>query len=154
MRRITEGFWNVGSNTKILFYWLAFFCGALPASGQTADEAWFPTGEPELHELQPSLIPLLSEEEYRKLAEAMQGNPAFIAVRDTPPGLSGDLRFGANLSYSGKNRSFVLAGNDKRGYLLYADLNGSGTLKAVAYHSSLFAHRFFLYSFRPRLAWY
>jgi len=128
MHRITERLSNVRSTTKILVCWLVCSCGALSASDQPHAEAWFPTGEPELLEWEPSLIPLLSEEEYRTLAEAMQGNPAFIALRDTPPALSQNVRFGSNLSYSGKNRSFALAGNDKRGYVLYADLNGSGTL--------------------------
>ena len=118
VHRITERLWNVRSTTKILVCWLVCSCGALSASDQPHAEAWFPTGEPELLEREPSLIPLLSEEEYRTLAEAMQGNPAFIALRDTPPALSQDVRFGSNLSYSGKNRSFALDGTDKRGLVV------------------------------------
>ena len=91
-------------------------------------EMWFPTKAPELHETENSLIPLLSAEDYRSLMERMKNNAAFVGIQKMPADLSERARFGFNLTYSGRNRSFVLDETEDGGYLLYADVNGNGDL--------------------------
>ncbi len=70
----------------------------------------------------------LSEEEYRKIADRLANWPNFVAMKEKPKQLTRNARFGLNLSYGGLNRSWILDGDEKQGYVLYADLNANGNL--------------------------
>ena len=70
----------------------------------------------------------MPEEEYRKIAERLSKNPRFVPIKRKPTGLTAGAKFGFNLGFGGLNRSWVLEGDDKQGYVLYADLNGNGDL--------------------------
>jgi thiol-disulfide isomerase/thioredoxin len=70
----------------------------------------------------------MPEEEYRKIAERLSKNPRFVGMKRKPAGLTAGAKFGFNLSFGGLNRSWVLDGDDRQGYVLYADINGNGDL--------------------------
>jgi len=70
----------------------------------------------------------MPEEEYRKIAERLSKNPKFVPMKRKPAGLTPGAKFGFNISFGGLNRSWVLDGDDRQGYVLYADLNGNGDL--------------------------
>lgn len=70
----------------------------------------------------------MTEEEYSKMVGAFSKMPNFVGVKQKPKELSANARFGFNLSFGGFNRSWVLDGNSKDGYVLYADLNANGDL--------------------------
>jgi thiol-disulfide isomerase/thioredoxin len=70
----------------------------------------------------------MNEEDYRKLAERLSKNPRFMPIKRKPTKLTSNARFGFNLSFGGLNRAWVLDGDAKDGYVLYADLNGNGDL--------------------------
>ena len=76
-----------------------------------------------------STVVSLSDEDYRKFAEAMSNNKSSVVlIKRKPPTLSSNARFGFNLSFGGLNRGWALDGNAVDGYVLYADLNGNGDL--------------------------
>ena len=70
----------------------------------------------------------MPEQEYRKIAEKLSNNPRFVPIKRKPTGLTAVAKFGFNLTFGGLNRSWVLDGDEKQGYVLYADLNGNGDL--------------------------
>ncbi|HKA18436.1 MAG TPA: TlpA disulfide reductase family protein [Blastocatellia bacterium] len=70
----------------------------------------------------------LPEQEYLKIADQLSKNPRFVPIKRRPTALTAAARFGFNLTFGGLNRSWVLDGDEKRGYVLYADLNGNGDL--------------------------
>ena len=70
----------------------------------------------------------LPEQEYRKIAEKLSNNPRFMPIKRKPTGLTAAAKFGFNLTFGGLNRSWVLDGDEKQGYVLFADLNGNGDL--------------------------
>jgi len=70
----------------------------------------------------------MPEGEYRKIADRLTKIPTFVPIRQKPAGLTGAAKFGFNLTFGGLNRSWVLDGDDRQGYVLYADLNGNGDL--------------------------
>ena len=70
----------------------------------------------------------MPEEQYRKTAEQQSKNPRFVPIKRTPSGLTAGAKFGFNLVFGGLNRSWILDGDEKQGYVLYADLNGNGDL--------------------------
>ena len=70
----------------------------------------------------------LSEDEYTKIADQLSTSKYFIRISQKPTQMSGNARFGFNLAFGGLNRSWILDGDEKRGYTLYADLNANGNL--------------------------
>ena len=70
----------------------------------------------------------MTEEGYQKLATQLAKMPAFVLMTKKPAGLGPQARFGIGLTYGGRNRSWALDGDDKAGYVLYADLNANGDL--------------------------
>jgi thiol-disulfide isomerase/thioredoxin len=70
----------------------------------------------------------LSEEEYNKIADQHSTSKYFIRISQKPTQLSSGARFGSNLTFGGFNRSWVIDGDEKQGYKLYADLNANGNL--------------------------
>ena len=70
----------------------------------------------------------MPEGEYRKIADRLSKNSSFVPIKRKPAGLTAAAKFGFNLTFGGLNRSWVLDGDDRQGYVLYADLNGNGDL--------------------------
>ena len=89
----------------------------------------FQTGPPELAPSEGGISFPMREAEYRKFAES--GLPNLIPVRKAPPGISADALYGYNFVVGGKNRGWVLDGNNQRGWLLYLDMDGTGDLTNV-----------------------
>ncbi|HEY2930720.1 MAG TPA: TlpA disulfide reductase family protein [Acidobacteriota bacterium] len=86
-------------------------------------------GEPELIDVGPASIMLaMPEAEYRQIAEraAKSGKLALIKIK--PPNLMPDAKFGFGLLFGDRGVSWVLDGNDRAGYTLYADLNANEDL--------------------------
>jgi thiol-disulfide isomerase/thioredoxin len=95
-------------------------------------EMWFPTGQPEFVEPRNPLAaaaPLMTKAAYDRLVEQSANFAALIPIRELPPALSPAARFGVNLVWAERNRGYVVDGDDARGYTLYADLNGNGSLR-------------------------
>jgi thiol-disulfide isomerase/thioredoxin len=70
----------------------------------------------------------MTEADYQKLAAQVAKSPSFVAIAKRPAGASTSARYGINLSYAGKNRGWMLDGDDTAGYTLYPDLNANGDL--------------------------
>jgi thiol-disulfide isomerase/thioredoxin len=70
----------------------------------------------------------MEEEEYRKKTAQLSKNSYFPSIKLKPPGLTANAGYGYGLVFAGLNRSWILDGDAKRGYVLYADLNGNGDL--------------------------
>lgn len=68
------------------------------------------------------------EEVYRKKTFQLAQHSWFPSIKRKPGGLSTKARFGFGLTFAGLNRSWILDGDEQRGYILYADLNGNGDL--------------------------
>ncbi len=87
------------------------------------------TGEPELIESGGGGVMLaMTEDEYQKLAAQLTKMAAFVPMKNKPANLSPQARFGINFVLEGRNRSWALDGDEKKGYTLYADLNANGDL--------------------------
>ena len=104
---------------------ILFGCGSLHAAPQAPVTA--NTEAPELLK-GAGMAFALPEEEYRKIAERLSKMSSFVSIKRKPAGLTPAAKFGFNLTFGGLNRSWVLDGDDKQGYILYADLNGNGDL--------------------------
>jgi peroxiredoxin len=57
--------------------------------------------------------------------------PNLIAIGKPPAGISGSAMYGYNFVVAGKNRGWVLDGDEQRGWVLYLDMDGTGDLSAV-----------------------
>jgi thiol-disulfide isomerase/thioredoxin len=87
------------------------------------------TGKPELLEAgSGAVLFAMTEENYQKLAAQLENTPAFIPMKKKPANLGPQARFGINFVLEGTNRTWVLDGNEEKGYILHADLNGNGDL--------------------------
>lgn len=89
------------------------------------------TGEMELLEGgEGELLPAWTEEEYQKLTARIAKARNFLPMTRKPERLSAQARFGLNLQIENDPRimTWVLDGDEKKGYLLYADLNANGDL--------------------------
>ena len=106
------------------------------ASSAPPQALQFPTGRPELVEPEDPATgaqrPLMSQGEYARMVEGFKREPSFVPIRELPESLSPSARFGINFVFGGKNHGFVVDGDATRGFLLFADLNGNGILRAVA----------------------
>lgn len=74
------------------------------------------------------LMEAMGEDEYRKKTAQLSKSSFFPSIKRKPPILSANARYGSGLIFAGLNRSWILDGDEKRGYILYADLNGNGDL--------------------------
>ena len=106
----------------LLLNWKSPFEVVLPQTTVTAN-----TELPVLLESGGTVVSM-TEEDYRKLADRLSKNPSFVPIKRKPTKLTANARFGINLVFGGLNRSWALDGDDKEGYVLYADLNGNGDL--------------------------
>lgn len=87
------------------------------------------TGEPKLLETGGGgVLFARTEENYQKLAAQLVNSSAFIPMKRKPPNLGPQARFGINFVLEGSNRTWALDGNEEKGYILHADLNGNGDL--------------------------
>lgn len=95
-----------------------------------AQEAEFVAGTeaPVIFEKGSFRIEAMSEELYRKKTFQLAQNSWFPSIKRKPPRLTANARFGFGLSFAGLNRSWILDGDAKSGYVLYADVNGNGDL--------------------------
>jgi len=100
------------------------------ASPQT-DELWFTTAPPEFVEptrLSDRVTPLLDRTAYAQFTTRHRSDIGFVLIRESPRNLSPRARFGFNFIVPGQNRGYIVDSDGASGYLLYADLNGNGTV--------------------------
>lgn len=89
----------------------------------------FATSEPEAPLGVYKQVASETEEEYqKKLAERVAKDTTFVPLKRKPGGLSPAARFGSNFSLEGHNLSWVLDGDEQKGYVIYVDLNANGDL--------------------------
>jgi thiol-disulfide isomerase/thioredoxin len=91
----------------------------------------FPTGPAELSKRSNATFPM-DAEHYAKFVEQMQGNSPIIPIRKIPANLSANARYGYNFLVGGKNRGWIIDGDDAKGWVLYLDWKGDGDLSATA----------------------
>lgn len=73
--------------------------------------------------------PLMSDARYQQFVQQQGRTSAdFVPIQKKPAGLSPGAQFGINLILRGRNLSWAIDGDDKAGYVLYADWNGNGDL--------------------------
>src|SRR6185437_5684287 len=65
--------------------------------------------------------------EYQKFAAWAEGRANIKLIRQLPPNLSPDYRFGVNFVYESANHGWILD-RDSDGYKLFLDLKGDGDL--------------------------
>lgn len=109
---------------------VAFSTVIVPASPQT-DELWFPTEPPKFIEptnLSDRVSPLLDRTAYAQFAARHGSDVLFVPIRESPPHLSVRARYGFNFIVPGQNRGYIVDSDGAFGYVLYADLNGNGTV--------------------------
>jgi len=90
----------------------------------------FFTGSPELSNVGYLGGPM-DRNEYRAFVEKVEKDNLFVTVRKSPSNLSSSARYGANFLVGGKNRGWILDGDDHRGWLLYLDWKGNGDLSGA-----------------------
>lgn len=84
----------------------------------------FFTGAPELLKSDVPYVPM-DQKEYRAFVETHKWA---VAVRKSPANLSSNAGYGYNFVVGGKNRGWILDGDDHRGWVLYLDWKGNGDL--------------------------
>ncbi len=70
----------------------------------------------------------MTEADYLTLMKQLAGSPVFVPMTKKPDGLSPQARFGVNFVLEGRNRAWILDGDDAHGYIFYADINANGDL--------------------------
>jgi peroxiredoxin len=106
---------------------LALTIGA--QSSETKPSLTATTAEPTPLEIGKGLeLPALTEEKYQKHVAPLP--PNFLRIKQRPAKLSSQARFGYNLRFEAAptSVSWILDGDEQRGYVLYADLNANGDL--------------------------
>lgn len=106
---------------------LTIAISASPAAFQ-ARPITAPTGKAELIETGAGASFAMTEADYQKLVKQLAHMPAFVPMTKKPEGLGPHARFGVNFVFEGRNRTWVLDGDNANGYIFYADLNGNGDL--------------------------
>jgi CubicO group peptidase (beta-lactamase class C family) len=113
---------------KIFFAMSLIYALAAAGYGFSAQENIALTGAPVINSKEPAKMVALSEDEYKQLVPKLVQIPQFVPVRRKPSGLTKNAKFGFNFSFAGLNRSWIADGDKKKGFTLYADLNGNGDL--------------------------
>lgn len=103
-------------------------CSIVTATPVRQAELRATTGSPTLFAKPTLLMEGMDEEEYRKKTAQLSKSRFFPSIKRKPPSLTPNARYGSGLIFAGINRSWILDGDAKRGYILYADLNGNGDL--------------------------
>jgi hypothetical protein len=70
----------------------------------------------------------MKEKEFWELSKRLSKHASFVGIKRKPGKLTAAALFGLNLVIKGKNISWILDGNETRGYVLYADFNADGDL--------------------------
>ena len=70
----------------------------------------------------------MKEKEFWELSKRLSKHASFVGIKRKPIKLTAAALFGFNLVIKGKNISWILDGNETRGYMLYADFNADGDL--------------------------
>ncbi|MGA2531770.1 MAG: TlpA disulfide reductase family protein [Candidatus Aminicenantales bacterium] len=70
----------------------------------------------------------MTEADYLMLVKQFPSSPVFVPMTKKPDGLSPRARFGVNFVLEGRNRAWILDGDDANGYIFYADINANGDL--------------------------
>jgi CubicO group peptidase (beta-lactamase class C family) len=104
------------------------FTLAASCYGYFAQETTAMTGAPVINSNEPATITALSETEYNRLLPKLIQIPQFVPIKRKPSGLTKNAKFGFNFIFAGLNRSWIVDGDKKKGFTLYADLNGNGDL--------------------------
>jgi thiol-disulfide isomerase/thioredoxin len=91
----------------------------------------FPTGTTEMSKRAKYTFPM-DPEHYAKFVEQLQGSSPIIPIRKSPANLSANARYGYNFLVGGKNRGWIIDGDDAKGWVLYLDWRGDGDLSAAA----------------------
>lgn len=101
----------------------------LTAAQSYSDKAFFARTEtPILLDKTGGISYAMTEKEYLKLMAQMNANPNLISIRRKPSKLSQNARFGFNVVIGSKNIGWILDGDEKRGFAVYADWNADGDL--------------------------
>src|SRR5580698_3922608 len=95
------------------------------------DTFTFPTSPPELSKGAGIVFPM-EEAQYAKFAEQAAKMPSQVVVRKRPKNLTAQARYGYNFVVGGKNRGWILDGNEQQGWVLYLDWKGDGDLSGAA----------------------
>lgn len=93
-----------------------------------------PTDDAELIETSAKTNSAMTETDYLTLAKQLANSPVFVLMTKKPDNLSPKARFGINLVFEGRNRSWILDGDDASGYIFYADINANGDLSDDPVH--------------------
>ena len=86
----------------------------------------FQAGPPELLPNAGGIAFPMTEAEYSKFTHS--GLPNLVPIRKLPASVSANAMYGYNFIVAGKNRGWVLDGDDRRGWILYLDMDGTGDL--------------------------
>ena len=100
----------------------------MSTSVQQSEELRASTEAPVLFGKATLVMEAMGEQEYRKKAALLAKDRSFPSIKLKPPGLTTNAGYGEGLIFGGLNRSWILDGDAKRGYVLHADLNGNGDL--------------------------
>lgn len=111
-----------------VFLWLLIYCPMIAGQAAGRDSISAPAAPPVLLEKGAGLSYAMTEIEYLKLMKQLSGRPNYIEIRSKPRNLSKESRFGMNIVVNGKNIGWALDGNEKRGFMFYADWNADGYL--------------------------
>lgn len=68
---------------------------------------------------------------YRTFFERVKTDRLFVPIRKSPPNLSSHAQYGMNFMVGGKNCSWILDGDNHRGWVLYLDSKGDGDLSSA-----------------------
>jgi hypothetical protein len=89
----------------------------------------FQAGPPQLSPNQGGVAFPEREQDYRKFPDS--GSENLIPIRKPPAGVSANAMYGYNFDVSGKNRGWVVDGDEQHGWTLYLDMDGTGDLTAA-----------------------
>ena len=109
------------SNLRLLLLFQPFLAFGAPLI--------FQAKPPELAPNEGGIAFPMTEAEYSKFTNS--GLPKLVPIRKPPAGVSANARYGYNFVVGGKNRGWVLDGDDQRGWILYLDMDGTGDLTNV-----------------------
>lgn len=94
----------------------------------------FVTGPPQLSAGNSPPIPSKSPKEYQAFVQEMRSFKALVPVVKSPPNLGPNARYGFDFVVGGKNRGWIVDGDDVHGWVLYLDLKGDGDLSTAKPH--------------------
>ena len=107
---------------------IATLTSLLVASLVTQSQVWtFHTGVPQLSRAAKNTVPM-DQSQYAKFVDQLPPDGPVVPIRKSPAKLSVNARYGYNFTVGGKNRGWILDGDDADGWVLYLDWKGDGDL--------------------------